>query len=97
PREPDDFRVVSKTSRSVTLSWRDRAHNERYTDLSAGYASTHELTPVAHWGPLPDVNTVTTYTVTGLRPDIAYEFSIKASNNVGSREAEHVVARTPRA
>ena len=87
--------MLSKTSTSVTLSWRDRAHNERYTDLLMGYASTHELTPVAHWGPLPDVNTVTTHTVTGLRPNIAYEFGLKASNNVGASEAPRVVARTP--
>lgn len=95
PGTPADFKVLSKTSTSVTLSWRDRAHNERYIDLLVGYASTHELTPVAHWGTLPDVSTVTTYTVTGLRPNIAYEFGLEASNNVGTSEAPRVVARTP--
>jgi hypothetical protein len=95
PKAPADFRYTAKTATSVTLTWRDAAWNERFTDLAVGYASDHELTIVRHWGPFPDVNTVTTYTVTGLRPNIAYEFSLTATNDVGSAAAPRVVARTP--
>jgi len=90
--------LISKTANSVTLSWRDRSFNERYTDLYAGYVSDHKLSlgVVAHWGALPERNTITAVTVTNLRPDIAYEFSAKAVNNVGSDESNpRLVVRTP--
>ncbi len=95
PHAVDNFKVVSKTSTSVTLSWRDDSINERSTDLYSGYASDHELDPVAHWGIQAGEGTITTYTVNGLRPNIVYEFAVFAANNVGDAESYHVTARTP--
>ena len=100
PGIPDQLTLISKTATSVTLSWRDRALNERYSDLYAGYASDHELSlgVVAHWRLLPDRHAISTVTVRNLRPNIVYEFSVKAFNNVGSAESNpRLTARTPAA
>ncbi|WP_374020120.1 glycosyl hydrolase family 18 protein [Paenibacillus thiaminolyticus] len=87
PTAPANLAVTGFTSTAVSLSWSAASDNVGVT----GYE-------VYRNGTLAGTTAITSYTVTGLTPDTAYSFAVKAKDAAGNASASSVavtVSTTP--
>ncbi|GFR60557.1 titin [Elysia marginata] len=85
PKMPRDAPQVSSVQpESLFLSWRSVELPSRITDYSpVTYRVEIQEGPHGHWSPLARQINQTHYRVTGLKPDLSYNFRVRAENAFG--------------
>jgi hypothetical protein len=83
PARPSDVHITGETSTSVSIAWKDNANNEDGFIIDWGIGSKTLAQP-----------NLASYTVTGLRPDVHYCFTVKSYNEDGALSNDSETACT---